>query len=119
MRFLFKVILAIIINGTALFAADYFVPGFLILKSDPKSFLILILILTALNYVLKPVLKLLLGPFIVLSLGLGLIFLNAVILKLLDIFSPALTIQGIVPLLEATLIISVINFVFHLATRTS
>jgi putative membrane protein len=115
MRFLFKIILAFIINLIALLAAHYFVTGFILATGDWKTLAILTIALTALNYLLKPLLKLLLGPLIVLTLGLGMVFVNALILVLLDFFSPALSIQGIVPLVEATLIISIINFVFHLA----
>jgi putative membrane protein len=60
---------------------------------------------------------LLLGPIIIITLGLGAILVNAVILKVLDFLSPALSIQGLLALLYATIIVSVINLVFHFMTR--
>jgi putative membrane protein len=117
MRLLAKIVLAIAINLVGLLVAEYFVPGFLLATGDLQTLLILTLVLTGLNYVLKPILKLLLGPIIVLTLGLGAILVNALILQLLDILSPALSIQGLVALLLATIIISIVNFIFHLATR--
>lgn len=117
MQFLISIVFAVIANGLALFAADRFVEGFVLATGDLKAFAIVTLILTVLNFVLKPVLKLLLGPIIILTLGLGAILVNAVILKVLDFLSPALSIQGLVALLYATLIVTAINFVFHLITR--
>lgn len=117
MGLLIKIIFAVLVNGLALFAANHYVGGFVLATGDLQTFAIVALILTALNFILKPVLKLLLGPLIVLTLGLGAILVNAVILKLLDFLSPALSIQGLLPLLYATVIISLINLVFHFATR--
>jgi putative membrane protein len=118
MGFLFRLILAVLVNGLALFVADHFVDGFVLAANDLKTFAIIALVLTALNFILKPILKLLLGPIIILTLGLGAILVNAVILKVLDFLSSALSIQGLLSLLYATIIVSLINLVFHFATRT-
>ena len=117
MGLLIRIILAVLVNGLALFAADYFVDGFVLAANDLKTFAIIALILTALNFILKPILKLLLGPLIILTLGLGAILVNAVILKVLDFLSSALSIQGLMALLYATLIVTAINIVFHFVTR--
>ncbi len=74
-------------------------------------------ILTLLNFILKPILTLVLGPVIILTLGLGLILVNARILKILDLFLNNLTIETIPALLYATILIGVVNFVFHTATK--
>src|ERR1044072_4293154 len=117
MRLLAKLILAIVVNLLALVAADHFVQGFW-LSGDWKTLAIVGLIFTAVNWLLKPILKLILGPIIILTLGLGALLVNAFLLKLLDFLSPALSIQGLVALLWATIIVSAINVVFHFATRT-
>ena len=70
----------------------------------------------ALNLILKPIVKLLLGPLIVITLGIGLVVVNALMLYILDILSKSLTIENIPALIYGTLIISVINYVAHLAT---
>lgn len=118
MGLLLRIIFAVVANGLALVVADHFVDGFVLAASDLKTFIIVALILTALNFILKPLLKLLLGPLIILTLGLGALLVNAVILKVLDFLSPALSIQGLVALLFATIIVSVVNIVFHAVTRT-
>lgn len=94
----------------------YFLPGFE-LNSNPLSITWIALALTALNYTLKPILKLILGPIIALTFGLGLIVINAFIFYLLDIFSPDLTIQDVLTTIYASLIVGAINFFFHLATK--
>jgi uncharacterized membrane protein YvlD (DUF360 family) len=58
-----------------------------------------------------------LGPIIIITLGLGIIIINAIILYLLDYFLVQITISGLYPLIYATLIISVINLVFHFSAK--
>jgi putative membrane protein len=71
---------------------------------------------------LKPVLTLVLGPVIILTLGLGIIIVNAIILWLLpiianniDFLHGSIIIQNIPALLFATLVVSVVNFIIHAA----
>jgi putative membrane protein len=118
MGLLLRIVFAVLVNALALFVADRYVAGFMLTADGWKTFAVVALILTALNFILKPILKLLLGPLIVLTLGLGAIVVNAVILKLLDFLSPALTIQGLLSLLYATIIVSLVNLAFHFLTRS-
>jgi len=116
MRLLAKIILAIIVNAVALAAAAYFIPD-VILTTNVREVTIIAVALTALNFLVKPVLKFLLGPIIILTLGLGLIVVNAVILYILDFLFDALTIHTILGLFWATILVSIFNIVFHFATR--
>jgi len=116
MKWLIKVIGAVLANGLALLLAAYFIQGFK-LTSDYKEIALVALILTGLNFVLKPMLKLILGPIIILTLGLGLILVNAIVLYVLDILTENLTIETIPALVFASLIIGAVNFVFHLLTK--
>lgn len=116
MKLLAKLLVAVAANAAALFAAAYAVNGFK-LNATVEGIIFLAAILTLLNLFLKPLLKLILGPVIILTLGLGLILVNMVILYILDIISPDITIVGIIPLIYSALIIGVVNFVFHFATK--
>lgn len=116
MKSIAKLLVAVAVNAVALFAAAYVVKGFN-LNVTVESIVFLAAILTILNLIVKPLLKLILGPLIVLTLGLGLILVNMVILYILDIISPDITIGGIVPLIYSSLIIGVVNFIFHFATK--
>ena len=116
MKWLAKIIVAVIANAVALLSAAAYIPGFR-LEGDLKQVAGIALILTILNFILKPILKLVLGPIIILTLGLGLIIVNALILYVLDIISKNLTIETIPALVYATILVGVVNFVFHLATK--
>lgn len=116
MKLAAHIVVTIIANAIGLIAAARFVSGF-DLNVDTMSLLTLAAILAALNFFLKPILKLFLGPIIVLTLGFGIIVVNAFILYLLDISSQNLRIETIPALIYASVIIGLVNFVFHLATK--
>ena len=117
MNFLPRLIFSFFSNIIALWVVSYFVAGFEI-NSDLKSFLLVAAVLTILNAFLRPVLKLILSPVIVLTLGLGIILVNALILYILDFLLAEITISGLLPLLYATLIISVFNLLFHFSSKS-
>ena len=119
MHWLLKVLVVIAGNAFALWLANQFVPGF-VLTANILQLALIGFILALLNWILKPILTLVLGPIIILTLGLGLIIVNAIILELLsfsashiDFLSGSITIANIPALIFATLIISAVNFVIH------
>ena len=113
MRFFLRLIGTIIANGIGIFLAARYVPGFE-LSGDFREIMILALLLTAFNIVLKPILKLLFGPIIVLTLGFGLIIVNALIIFLLDFAVENLTIVSIPAFIYSAIIISIVNILVHL-----
>ena len=116
MRSIAHIIVAILINALGLLAAAYFIFG-VSLNGDIKTFIVMALVLTLLNAALKPILKLILAPIILITLGLGLILVNAIILNILDKIFINLTIASIPALLYASLVIGFVNFIFHLSTK--
>jgi putative membrane protein len=115
--------LAIIVGGNAiaLWVADTYVSGF-VLSGNWITLVLIALVLAALNFILKPILTLVLGPVIILTLGLGVLVVNAIILYVLpiianhiDFLHGSIIIQNIPALFFATLIISIINFIIHVA----
>jgi len=74
-------------------------------------------VFAAINVLIRPVVKLFLGPFIVLTFGLFTIVVNALMLYVLDIVSTPLTIDGYLPLLFATLLISVASIIASSGAR--
>ena len=116
MRWLARIILVIVANAAAIWAATRYIEG-VNFDGSLRELAIAAAILTILNFVAKPILKLILGPIIVLTLGLGLILVNAILIYVLDLLSENLTIEGIPALFYATILISVVNFVVHLATK--
>ena len=118
MRFIAKILLAVLVNAAVLIALAYWVPG-ITLPRDAREIAIIAVALTALNLFLKPILKLILGPIIILTLGIGLLVVNAVILFLLDFWFASFTIQDTSALILATLVTSATNVVYHFATKSS
>lgn len=115
-RLIGRIFVYIFSNAIALFAAAYFVTGFG-LQTDFLSVLIAAAMLTGLNVFLRPILRFILSPLVILTFGLAVIALNAFMLHLLDIWSERLTIAGTVPLLYATVIIGVVNMFLGFLTH--
>lgn len=116
MRFLVRLALHIVANAVALYIANRFIAGFSV-SGDLTMYLVLGGLLMVLNALVRPIVKLLAGPLIVLTLGLFAVIVNALMLVLLDFGSDALTIQGYMPLLLGTVLVGLTNLLFHAGGR--
>src|SRR3989344_4839754 len=101
-------IFSAISNIVAFLAADYFLEHFTIAKTFAEL-LIAAGIFALLNILVRPLLKLILGPIIFLTFGLGLILVKALILYALDILYEGIRIETTLTLIYATLIIGAVN----------
>ncbi|MBU2580020.1 phage holin family protein [Patescibacteria group bacterium] len=106
-----KFIVQILINALAIFLADYLVPGFNF-EGDILAFLIAGLVLGLINIFVRPILRFISTPLIVLSLGLFILIINIILLWLAEYFLPELTIVGFWAYFWGILIISALNMVF-------
>ncbi len=109
-RFWTKIIFLLLSNAVALYAAVYLVDGFEI-AGGWIDFIVVAAIFTLISVFIKPIIKIVLSPLIIITLGLALIFVNAAMLYFLDFISDSVIINGLVPLLYATIVISVVHFV--------
>jgi putative membrane protein len=121
MHWLARLALIIVGNAFALWVADKFVPGFS-LQGNWITILLVGLVLALVTFFLKPILTLIFGPIIIITLGIGLIIVNAIILEIakvvtdhIDILHGSIIIQTIPALLLATLVVSAINYIIHFA----
>ena len=105
-------IIRLLANVVGLWVARAIVAGFGVI-GGVQGYLIAGIILTILNLVLKPILQVLSFPVIVLTLGLFLLVLNAIILWLTAQLTGYITLDGSLALLGATIIVSLVNFVIH------
>ncbi len=112
MKFIFKILLRVIINIGALYCASIWIAGFSF-AGTWKDWLIAGVILTIIHLAVRPLLKFVLSPLILLTFGLFTIIINMFTLFLLDTFSDPLTIQGYAPLFLGTLIVGFAHAVFH------
>src|SRR3989344_4484419 len=97
-------IVRIIGNSVALYAAYYFVPGFIV-AGGIKEYLLAGILFGLLNKIVKPPIKLLTMPLIILTLGLFLVVINALMLWLVDF----VIIESITALVWATIITAFVN----------
>ncbi|MDO8601719.1 MAG: phage holin family protein [bacterium] len=103
-----RLIITFIANAIALLAAGYFLPGFNIAGSV-LDFALVIAILTLINLIVRPIIRLVLSPLILLTLGLFNIVINGFILYIIDIYFDTISIDGLVTLLYATIILTILN----------
>ena len=101
-------IIRIIANSGGLYAANTFVPGFSLIGGI-KELLMAGAVLAILNTIVKPILKFVTGPLIVLTLGIFIIVINALMLWLTDYIFAFINIQNLTALVWATIIIGVLN----------
>ncbi len=122
MPWLIRAILIVLCNAAGLWLANQYVPGF-VLQGNWVAIILVALILSLLNFLLRPFLSLILAPVIVLTLGLATIVINAFMLYLLpiiadhiDFLKGSIMIQNIPALIFATLIVGVMNLIAHAAS---
>jgi len=99
-------IIRILGNAIAVYVAYLLVPGFLI-TGGITHYLIAGLGLAILNITLRPILKSLSLPIIILTLGLFSLVINALMLWILDHYMVSMAISGIAALVWATIIITI------------
>ena len=108
------------INGVALYVAVRFVPG-IDLQGEWTSIIWLALIIGLLNALVRPILKLLAFPLILLTLGLFTIVINTIVLMLTSsigqAFNLGLTVDGFWPALLGSVVISLVSIVLSLILR--
>ena len=113
MRFLGRTLIALVVNTAVLIAIGKFVPN-VTLTDDLWKVIVLGAILTLLNFIVKPVLRLFLSPVILITLGIGLILVNAIILYVLDNISGEITIHGVAAYLYAAILLGIANLLSHI-----
>lgn len=104
------ILIRLIINAVALWVADYLIEG-IHLEGDPWQIVIVALIFGIVNAFIKPVIKFFAFPFIILTLGLLTLVINALMLMLTAAMTDILRIDGFVPALLGSIVISLVSMV--------
>lgn len=97
-------------NVLALYVAVLFVPGFLVTGGIQQYFLAGI-VLGILNMVIRPILKTISFPLIILTLGIFTLVINAILLWLVDYAFASVLIQNFTALAWATVVVTVVNMI--------
>lgn len=112
-----SILLKLLINAAALWVATQVVDG-ISFTGDVPTLLGVSLIFGVLNVVVRPILKLLTCPFIILTLGLFTFVLNAVMLLITSAASEALGlgfhVEGFVPAFIGALVVTIVSVALSL-----
>ena len=113
-----KFLLSLVFTALALAAAAQIVPG--ISYGTPKDLALMALVVGLVNAIITPVVKLLSCPFIILTLGLAIPIINALMLllatRIASMFGINFRVDGFWPALFGALLISVVSIVLGAVT---
>ena len=110
-----RLIISLLLNSLALFLTDKLVPGFEI--KDFVTAVLLAIILGFLNTFIKPLLVFLTAPLTLLTLGLFIFIVNAVILGIAAYIVPGVNIDGAFQAIIAAIVLSFISTALSLLAR--
>jgi len=108
-------ILYFLVIAAAMMALSRLLPGFQVDGWVPA--LLGAVVLGAANAILKPILFVLTLPFTILTLGLFLLVLNALMVWVTALIVPGFSVHGILPALLASMILSVVGMIWKAATK--
>ena len=108
-------LLRMLLNGLAIFAAAWLVPG--VYLAGPMPALIAGLILGLVNTLVRPILIILTLPFTLVTLGLFLFVVNTICLALTAAVVPGFEITGFIPAFLGALIVTVVSWVLSGLTK--
>lgn len=116
-----KLLLRLVINMLALYAAIALVPGIVAQSKNWLSFIWLALIFGMINALLRPLLMLLTCPLIILTLGLGTLLINTLLFYLAGVigqsFNVGFTVDGFWPAFLGALVVSIVSMALSLLLR--
>ena len=111
MRFLTKVL----VTAIAVYLAAYLLPGVTI--TDMKTTIIVALVLALLNTFIRPILIILTIPVTIITLGLFLLIINALMVKWASELVAGFHVDGWFSALLVSLIVSLVSFLLGRAVR--
>jgi putative membrane protein len=101
-----------VVTGTAVLLTAEIVPG--IEVEGPSAGIAVVILLALLNALVRPVLYLLSLPFIILTLGLFMVVINALLLQLVSFLVKGFVVEGFWPAFWGAVLISVVSSILNL-----
>ena len=102
-----RLILSLLLNAVALIITAYIVPGFHV--ADFKTALLAALVLGVINTIIKPILLFLTFPLTIVTLGLFIFVVNAIVLYLAAWIVRGIMIENFLSALLAALVLSIVS----------
>lgn len=117
-----KLLLRWIVSSFALFVAAWLVPGIRVAGNAWTAFAAMAVILGLVNAVVRPILKLLSCPLVILTLGLFVLVINGITLWLASAiaaswFNVGFHVDGFVPAFLGALIVSIVSVILNAVLR--
>ena len=110
-----KLVLNLLVNGFAVFVADYFLPG---VKIDSFFTAIVVSIgLGIVNTFIKPIVLLMTLPFNIVTLGLFTFIINGLLVLLVSSFIPGFTVDNFGWAMAFSIVLWAVNFFLHSLTK--
>jgi len=106
-----------IVLAVGVVIATHVVPG--IHCSDTQALVIAVLLLSFFNAILKPVLLLFTLPFIILTMGLGILVINAILFLFVGNLVQGFKVDGFWPALGGSLVLSITSIIMNGFIRSS
>lgn len=100
-----------LLNGVAVLLTAYLLPG--VEVKNYETALLTALVLSIANIIIKPILIVLTIPITVVTLGLFLLVINAIIILMADYFVPGFSVNGFWWALAFSLIMSIFNSIIN------
>lgn len=104
-------IIKVLITAVAVYLAAYLLPGVII--TDVKTTIIVALVLALLNTFIKPILVILTIPITLITLGLFLLVINALMVKWAASLVSGFTVDGWFSALLVSLIVTVVSYILN------
>lgn len=109
-----KLLIRLLINAVAIWAAAQLVDGVTLDTDRIGAVLVVALVFGVVNAVLKPIVKFFSFPFIVVTLGIFSLVINAALFGLVAWATDALTVTGFWPALWGSIIVGVVGWLLGL-----
>ena len=111
-----RFIIQILSNALAIYLAAWLIQGF-DFTGGWTTLILTGFVLGMINFFIRPILKFISFPLIILSLGLFTIIINMILLGIAGWLIPELTIGGIWPLFWGVVVISIVNLFFSFGAK--
>ena len=112
MHYAIHIIVVWLVSALALWITARLVPGM-----DVAGFsaaLLATIVITLVDHLLGPILRFLAFPITFLTLGLFRLIINAVLLKIAALFSPGFRINGFLPAILGSIVLTVVGYILRL-----
>ena len=104
-----NLLIRLVINAIALWVAGALIDGITLGTENIPQLLIIALVFGLINAIIRPLLKILAFPFIIITFGLLALVINALMLMLTGAIMDGLTVDGFIPAFLGSIVISVVS----------